>query len=146
MSINVLYAVLVLGGVGIALGLLLGVASRALSVQRDERFDAIVAALPGANCGGCGFAGCAAMAQALLDGKADVTACPVGGESVTTQLGTLLGVETKKNTRLTALVRCSGGVRAKKKFEYNGLSDCVAAMKLGAGGPLACPFGCIGLG
>ncbi len=146
MVMEILSAVLVLGGMGGGFGLLLAVAARLLAVKQDPRLESIIQELPGANCGGCGFAGCSTFAQAMLDGNAEVNGCPVGGEKLSAKLAELLGVETKKNTRLTALVRCSGGVRAQKKFEYSGLQDCVAAMKLGAGGPMECPYGCIGLG
>ena len=143
---NVLSAVLVLGGLGGALGLVLAGASRVFAVETDQRLDDLLRVLPGANCGACGYAGCPSLAQALLDGKADVCACPAGGEALTAALAEILGLELKKNTRLTALVRCSGGARAKKKFEYAGLPDCVAAMRLSSGGPIACQYGCIGLG
>ncbi len=146
MSINVLYAVLVLGGLGGGLGLILAVASRLLAVKEDDRLAQVESLLPGVNCGGCGFAGCSAYARAILSGEAEAGGCPVGGEELQVKLAEFMGVELKKNTRLTALVRCSGGARAQKKFEYSGLQDCVAAMKLGAGGPMECPYGCIGLG
>jgi len=143
---NVLSAVLVLGGLGAVLGVILAAASKVFAVQTDERLDDILRVLPGTSCGTCGYAGCAGLAKALLEGKAEVNACPVGGEALAASLAGLLGVEPKRNTRVVALVRCSGGARARKRFEYVGLPDCVAAMELGAGGPLACLYGCMGLG
>lgn len=137
-------AILILGGLGLFFGAALAVASRIFAVPKDERLDRITEALPGANCGGCGYAGCGTYAQAVLDG-ADCSLCPVGGEEVGNQLCDIMGVERKKNTRLTALVRCSGGIRALNKYEYAGITDCNAAMKI-AGGPKECVFGCIGLG
>ena len=143
---NILSAVLVLGGLGGLCGLVLAGASKVFSIQTDPRLDDILNALPGTNCGACDYILCASMAQALLDGNAEVTACPVGGEALSTTLSELLDMGTQKGPRQTALVRCSGGVRAQKKFEYAGMNDCVAAMKLGSGGPMACQYGCIGLG
>ena len=143
---NVLSAVLVLAGMGAVLGVILAAASKVFAVKTDERLDDVLRILPGANCGACGYSGCSGLATALLDGEAEVNACPVGGDAVASALAGVLGVELKRNTRLTALVRCSGGARAKKKFEYLGLPDCVAAMQLGSGGPMACQYGCIGLG
>ncbi len=142
---EILIAMLVLGGIGLVFGLLLAAASRVFAVEKDSRLEEILQALPGANCGGCGYAGCQTFAQALLDNKAQVGGCPVGGVAVTEKLASILGVETQKNTRLTALVKCSGGVRALRKFDYVGIADCQAAMKIGDGA-LACPYGCIGLG
>lgn len=142
---EILTAVLVLGGLGLGLGLVLALASRAFAVEADSRLDGIMAVLPGANCGGCGYAGCSAFARALLDGKAGAGGCPVGGVAVSEKLAGILGIETEKNTRLTALVKCSGGLRASKKYDYVGISDCRSAMYVG-GGPLECQYGCIGLG
>ncbi len=143
---DILSAVCTLGGLGVFFGLILAGASKLFNVEEDPRLTAIMGVLPGANCGGCGQAGCGQLAEALLAGTAEVSACPVGGETCAAQIAEILGVETKKNTRLTAMVRCSGGVRAKKKFAYAGLSDCTAAMRIGGGGPNECTYGCIGLG
>ncbi len=139
-------AVLTLGGLGVGFGLLLAVASRVFAVETDERLEALISALPGANCGGCGYAGCSTFAAMVLEGKAPVGGCPVGGSDVTENVARISGRRVTKNKRMTALVRCSGGERALRKFAYEGLSDCVAAMKVGGDGPMACSYGCIGLG
>lgn len=75
----VLIGVGVLGGLGLVLGLLLTVANKVFEIPSDPKRDAVRNALPGANCGGCGFAGCDALADAIAAGKAPVNACPVGG-------------------------------------------------------------------
>ena len=142
----ILNAVLVLGGIGVVLGGLLAVAARVFSVPADERLEAVLEALPGANCGGCGFAGCGAFAGAVVNGDGKTDGCPVGGQEATEKICKIMGIETTKNMRLTALVKCSGGLRARNKFEYAGISDCTAAMKIGGGGPKECRYGCIGLG
>ena len=143
--LNILFAVLVLGALGLVFGAILAFASKVFAVDKDDRFDHIVEVLPGANCGGCGFAGCSTYAEAIIEGNADINCCPVGGDAVMAKIAEIMGVELKKNMRLTAVVRCNGGVRAKKKYDYLGLTDCVAASKL-AGGPLECKYGCLGLG
>ena len=76
---EILSAIAVLGVMGAAFGGILAVASRVFAVKTDERLPKLVDALPGANCGGCGFAGCQAYAQAVLDGRASVGQCGVGG-------------------------------------------------------------------
>ena len=139
------YAVLALGGMGLVLGFLLSAAAKVFHVETDRRIEEIERVLPGANCGGCGFAGCGSFAEALVTGTAQASGCPVGGAAVTEQLCEILGIEVEKNTRLTALVRCSGGARARNKFDYQGIADCHAAMRI-AGGYKECPYGCIGLG
>lgn len=140
-----LYAVLVLGLLGAVFGLVLAIASKLFEVKKNPLLEPISNVLPGANCGGCGYAGCAAFAQAVIDGKAEPNGCVVGGESCAEKIAEILGVEVKKNTRLAAFVNCSGGNNAKKKFQYIGISDCHAAMRI-SGGPTECAYGCIGLG
>lgn len=142
---NLLYAVLVLGTAGALFGLLLAVAARVFAVKKDERVDQILEALPGANCGGCGFAGCAAYADALVKGEAQVGACAACTAENQEKIAGIMGVELKQNIRLTALVRCSGGTRAAKRYEYLGIRDCAAAAKL-SGGPNECAYGCLGMG
>ncbi len=83
MSITgILIAAACVGIVGIFVGLFLGVAGIKFKVEVDEKEEAVLAALPGNNCGGCGFAGCSGLAAAIAKGEAAVNTCPVGGEEV----------------------------------------------------------------
>jgi len=146
-TMNILYAVLTLGVLSGAFGLLLAVASKVFEVKTDARLDLILDCLPGANCGGCGYAGCAACAAAILEGKAPVNACPSCSGLQTSRIAAVMGVKVEAAERRVAFVRCSGGDRAGHKFDrYVGLDDCVAAMKVSGDGPLDCSFGCLGLG
>lgn len=142
---NILIALAVLGGLGALFGAALAVASKVFAVEKDPRLDEIIEVLPGANCGGCGFAGCSTFAAALLDGTAHPGGCPVGGEECGKKCAEILGIEMEKNTRLAAFVACSGGIHALRRYEYVGISDCASAAKL-AGGPAECRYGCLGLG
>ena len=81
MITNVIYAVLVLGVIAVVFGLILSVAAKAFEVKVDERLPKIQACLAGANCGGCGYPGCAGCAEAILAGKAPVTACAPAGRA-----------------------------------------------------------------
>ena len=72
---EILYAVLVLGIMGAVFGAVLAIASKVFAVKTDERLPKLIEALPGANCGGCGFAGCQAYAQAVLEGRAEIGLC-----------------------------------------------------------------------
>ena len=74
----ILFPILVVGGLGVLFGIILGIAAIKFRVERDPKIDSIREALPGANCGGCGFAGCDALAEAIATGKAPVNGCPVG--------------------------------------------------------------------
>ena len=143
---SVLYAVLVLGVLGCLFGGLLAVASRIFAVERDPRADEIHAILPGANCGGCGFAGCAACAAAIAAGDAPVNACPVCSGEQTSAIAAIMGVEVTAGERKVAFVKCAGGNRSNKKYEYIGIEDCVGAMKVAGNGPLECAYGCLGFG
>ena len=80
--IGILIATLIVGGVGLFIGLFLGLSEKVFAVEVNEKEEAILAVLPGNNCGGCGYAGCAGLAQAIAEGKAEVNACPVGGTAV----------------------------------------------------------------
>lgn len=143
---TVLYAVLVLGVLGLVFGGGLAVASKVFEVKKDPRVEEIRATLPGANCGGCGFAGCDACATAIASGAAPVNACPVCSGEQTTHIAAIMGVEVEAAERRVAFVKCAGGNRSNKKYEYIGIEDCVGAMKIAGNGPLECAYGCLGFG
>ena len=86
----VLIGVGVLGGLGLVLGLLLTVANKVFEIPSDPKRDAVRNALPGANCGGCGFAGCDALADAIAAGQAPVNACPVGGAATAAEIAKIM--------------------------------------------------------
>ncbi len=143
---EILFAALSFAALGGVIGLLLAIASKAFAVPVNEKAEKISELLPGANCGGCGYSGCGACAEAIAEGKAKVNACTVGGEEVANAVAEVLGVKAEKTVRLRAQVMCSGTTElAKKKYIYDGIPDCVSAMQLGGGSKL-CPNGCIGLG
>ncbi|PLX81353.1 MAG: ferredoxin [Desulfuromonas sp.] len=141
-----LASVLSLAGIGLTAAIALGVAARKFAVEVDPRELAILEALPGANCGACGFPGCAGYAKALVAGKIDPNQCPPGGAETVAVLARILGVEAVSSLPEVAVVVCQGDRRhAKDRYHYLGLQDCSAAQKV-AGGPKLCPAGCLGLG
>ena len=152
---EILIGIGVLGGLGLLFGLVLSIASKVFYVETDPRLEPLTEALPGANCGGCGYSGCAAYAQAVLEGKAPVGKCASGGDESAEKMAEIMGVKAEKVTRRVALVRCSGfkgvdeegkATGAKMKGNYEGLHDCLAATKVAGRGPLICKFGCLGFG
>ena len=143
---SVVYAVLVLGVLGCLFGGGLAMASKVFAVEKDPRVEEIQSTLPGANCGGCGFAGCAACAAAIASGAAPVNACPVCSGEQTSAIAAIMGVEVTAAARQVAFVKCAGGNRAGRKYEYVGIDDCVGAMKIAGNGPLECAYGCLGFG
>ena len=152
----IVFAILMLGGLGLAFGLILAAASKVFYVETDPRLDALNECLPGANCGGCGYAGCGAYAEAVLNGEAPIGACASGGNECAQAMAAIMGVKAEAVTRKVALVRCSGARvydkdgnlarGAKIKAEYEGFKDCLSASKVGGNGPIACKYGCLGFG
>lgn len=142
---NIVTAILVLGIMGGVFGLILAIASKVFEVQKDPREEEILALLAGANCGGCGYAGCADCAAHILDGSAPVSACAPAGPENAAAIAKVMGVTLREEAKHVAFVKCNGGVNASKRFEYRGVQDCVAAAKI-ADGPLDCAFGCLGFG
>ncbi|MGE5560632.1 MAG: RnfABCDGE type electron transport complex subunit B [Chloroflexota bacterium] len=142
-----LAAVISLGLSGLVFGGLLGFAAIKFAVPVDETAAAVREVLPGANCGGCGYAGCSALADAIAKGEAPVNKCPVGGADVAAKVAAIMGVEAPAGEREVARVRCWGGCeRAADRFAYVGVQDCVAASMITGGGQKACSAGCLGFG
>ena len=133
----------VLGGV---LGFILAIASKIFAVKVDERVPKIIDALPGANCGGCGYAGCAALAEAIAKGEAKINSCAVGGKDSANAIAEIMGEKAADSVRMRAQVMCSGTSEcAKRKYVYEGAHDCISLSKLD-GGFKTCPNGCLGFG
>lgn len=145
MSIGI--AAAVAGGISLLIGLLLGLAGKVFAVKTDEKEAAVRAALPGNNCGGCGYAGCDALAAAIARGEAPPNACPVGGSAVAKEIAEIMGVETTAVQRQVAYVHCAGTCEAQKlSYQYYEAQDCrQAAVAPGHAGK-ACAYGCFGLG
>lgn len=141
-----MWAVVVIGVIGLIFGCLLEYASVIFHVDKDPRIDEVIGLLPGANCGGCGFAGCGAYAKAVVEDGADVTKCSVGGDATIKGIADIMGVKAEQGIKKTARVLCGGTCdNAGDKYTYFGVSDCRAAARL-AGGAKQCSYGCLGLG
>ncbi|HUT33671.1 MAG TPA: RnfABCDGE type electron transport complex subunit B [Planctomycetota bacterium] len=146
MAALIILAVVLLGVLGVGFGVGLAVAAKRFHVAMDPRVEEVLAALPGANCGSCGYAGCEGYAAAVVKGEAGPDVCAPGGPACARRIAAILGVETGEHVARRAVVHCRGGSGvAKVQFEYHGVRDCAAAMLL-QGGAKLCKFGCIGLG
>ena len=153
---EIIISIAILGGLGLVCGLVLAAASKIFYVESDPRLDLLNEALPGANCGGCGYAGCGGYAEAVLNGEAEIGKCASGGNECAQAMAAIMGIKAEAVTRKVALVRCSGAKTydengnltkgAKIKANYEGFHDCVAASKVGGNGPLSCKYGCLGYG
>ena len=146
----ILIAVIVLGAIALISAIVLYAVSKKFAVQEDPRIGQVVELLPGANCGGCGFAGCAGMADALVKGadlgSIDGLMCPVGGADVMGQVADLLGMAVANTYPMVAVVRCNGTCEHRPRIvEYDGLHSC-HAVNATCAGETGCGFGCLGCG
>ena len=143
----IIIAAAAVGGTGILVGLILGIAGERLKVEVDEREEKIMGVLPGNNCGGCGYPGCSGLASAIVKGEAPVGQCPVGGPSVAAAIGEIMGVAAEEGGRKVAFVKCGGNCeKANQDYEYTGVEDCQAVAYVPNKGPKSCNYGCMGFG
>jgi RnfABCDGE-type electron transport complex B subunit len=126
-------------------GTLLGIASKVFYVWEDPRIAEVENVMAGANCGGCGYTGCAACAAAIVENRAPVNACIVGGATSAQKAAAVMGMEVGAAESLTSENTCTGGSRAPEKYYYMGVQDCRAAHMLYAGAK-ECGVGCLGFG
>ncbi|MCR5654350.1 MAG: RnfABCDGE type electron transport complex subunit B [Lachnospiraceae bacterium] len=144
---TVITAAVLIGGLGLFVGLFLGVAAIKFHVEVDPKEEEVLKALPGNNCGGCGFPGCSGLAAAIAKGEADVGTCPVGGEPVAQKIAEIMGVEAGSSERMVAFVKCHGDCeQTRQDYDYSGAEDCTMLSFVPNGGPKSCNQGCLGFG
>ncbi len=145
---TVIWAIVILGALGLLFGILLAIAGKVFAVEKDPKEEAVRAVLAGANCGACGYPGCDGYAAAVAKGDAPVNGCVPGGAAAAEAIGDIMGVSAGAGSASMAFVRCSGTCgHTKEKFVYEGLSSCLAATRLGGGsGANVCAAGCMGYG
>ena len=140
----IIQTALTIGGAGLVCGGALALAARFLAVKEDPRVAEVDEILPGANCGGCGYAGCAAYAEAVVLEDAPINLCAPGGAEILDKLADATGQTAQMAEHQVAVVLCGGEVEnAPRKFDYNGVADCRAAHETG-GGDKVCTYGCLG--
>jgi formate dehydrogenase beta subunit len=138
--------VVLMGALGTAVGIGLALASKIFYVWVDPRIEAVEDALPGANCGGCGYPGCSANAAAIVSGESSASSCVAGGPEVASDIAEIMGVKLEAREPDIAKPGCTYGIQeADLKYSYNGAMDCRGAALL-SGGSKVCPIGCLGLG
>lgn len=146
MLIDILTAFAVVVSVGLFFGILLALFIHFFGIEEDEKTKQIRAALPGINCGACGFKGCNDYAEALAKGIAKPNLCIPGAEDTAKELGAILGVEVDEPKDMVAFVHCNGTCDAtSEKAEYEGIESCRARTMV-YGGTKSCNYGCIGCG
>lgn len=141
----IVIATILIAVIGLVGAILLVIASKVFAVTEDERIKSAELVLPGANCGGCGYAGCADYAKAVVGG-APTNLCIAGGAAVTEKLSAIMGVEAGASTEYKAMVACKGDAdHTTKRYTYHGIPTCKACNLL-YNGDLSCPYGCLGYG
>ena len=143
----IVIATVVVAVVGIVIGIILGVAGEKFKVEVDPREEAVLDALPGNNCGGCGYAGCSGLAAAIAKGEAEVGACPVGCAPVAAKIGSIMGKDAGEAVHMVAYVKCAGTCdQAGVDYNYIGEQSCHMVKQISNGGPKSCNHGCLGFG
>ena len=142
-----LFTILTLCALGILSAVILYFVARKFRVEEDPRIDEVEKMLPGANCGGCGFAGCRGMADALVkrDDISDLF-CPVGGGDCMKAIASYLGKAAAEKQPEVATVRCGGTCAKRPRTNaYDGAKSCAVAASLYVG-ETGCAYGCLGYG
>jgi electron transport complex protein RnfB len=140
-----LIAIISVGVLGGFLGVVIGIVAKVFAVEVDERIEGVEDLLPGANCGGCGFAGCSDFAKGVVAEVATPDQCPVCSADDVKSIADYLGIVAEEKEKKVAVVRCSGDAKNTVRSLYNGVRDCRSAV-LVAGGAKGCDYGCLGFG
>jgi len=143
---SILLAVGIVAGFGLVFGVGLSVAAAVMDIPADERVERLLEALPGVNCGACGFSGCEGYAQAIAGEGALCNLCTPGMDAVALSLADIMGIPAQGVIEFNALVRCCGTRnQCGPRFDYRGERSCAAAAQL-YNGPRDCAYGCLGYG
>lgn len=147
MNTIVIWTIAVLFGLGLVLAMVLYFVADKFKVEENPLIDEVERVMPGANCGGCGFAGCRAFAQSCVEAEnLDNNFCPVGGNGTMKKVAAVLGLEVREKAPQVAVVRCNGTCENRPSVnEYDGLRSCRVEAMLYKG-ETACPYGCLGCG
>lgn len=142
--LTILWSLLVLLVLAAVFGFVLAVLGKKLAVHEDERIGQVREHLSGANCGGCGYAGCDAFAKAIVEGTADINACSATSAENKKKIAEIMGKSIDAEETMI-VVACKGGNNAVDKYEYMGYGNC-KSMELLGGGRKQCKWGCLGMG
>ena len=147
MNSTIIWTIAILTVLGLLLAAVLFWVASKFKVEEDPRIDEVEKAMPGANCGGCGYAGCRAFADSAVKApNLDNHFCPVGGNEVMKKVADILGYEVRQKAPQVAVVRCNGSCGNRPLTNiYDGVQSCRVKAALYSG-DTACAFGCLGCG
>ncbi|MCM8785063.1 MAG: RnfABCDGE type electron transport complex subunit B [Candidatus Omnitrophica bacterium] len=137
-------SILVVGLLGLFFGIFLSFVYTKFKIEENPLFSKIYELLPKANCGACGFAGCSAFAESLIENKTTPEKCVMVDKLSLVKICEILGIEAEKKEKFVARILCHGGVNAKKKFEYTTIKTCNALNAI-FDTNFECIYGCLGL-
>lgn len=144
---SVLYAFLTIGILAFILGVALEFAAKKFATEKDEKLTELEKIMPGVNCGGCGYAGCSAYAEAVAKGEAEIGRCAPGGKALALSMAAIMGVsDISEPEKQVAFIACRGDVNhTQLDAKYDGILDCRAASLL-FNGNKGCKAGCLHFG
>ena len=142
---SILTVVAIVAVLAVVFAVLIVLVSKICYVKEDERVSAVSEKLAGANCGGCGYAGCADYAKALVEGKATLNSCGATPCEEKEQIAKILDIPFTAVSTDYAIVKCAGGRDCLTKFDYVGNDDC-NFINANFKGNKACSFACLGGG
>jgi electron transport complex protein RnfB len=146
MESDIVWAMVIMGSLGVFFGVGLAIASKFFLITRDQRIERIEAVLPGVNCGACGAPGCSGFAEGVVSMNFPVTGCIVGGKAVADLVADIMGMASSEVVPKIAIVHCQGNhENAVDRAGYAGVTDCHAAILINNGSK-GCEYGCLGLG
>ena len=147
MTQTIIWTIAIITLLGVLLAVVLYLVAKKFKVEEDPRIDEVEKVLPGANCGGCGYAGCHAFAASCVGApNLDNNFCPVGGNETMKKVAAVLGMEVKEKAPVVAVVRCNGTCENRPRTnEYGGYQSCRVKSSLYCG-DTGCLFGCLGCG
>ncbi|OOM82234.1 electron transport complex subunit RsxB [Clostridium puniceum] len=137
----------VMAGIGTVFGFILAYANKKFSIEVNPLIHVVEDVLPKGQCGACGYAGCAAYAEAVvLNPEVPPNLCVPGKDAIAKAVAEITGKVAEQVEPRIAHVRCKGSIdKAVLSYEYKGIKDCTAASLI-QGGPKGCKNGCVGFG
>lgn len=144
---TIIWTIAVITVLGLLLSVSIYLVAKKFKVEEDPRIDEVEAVMPGANCGGCGFAGCRAFATSCVGAdNLDNNYCPVGGNETMKKVAGILGMTVAEKAPMVAVVRCNGTCANRPKTtDYDGVQSCRVKASLYSG-DTGCSYGCLGCG
>jgi Na+-translocating ferredoxin:NAD+ oxidoreductase RNF subunit RnfB len=142
-----LLPIIIVVSLGLIAGIILSIAGKFFTVEKNPLTEKVRAELPGINCGACGYVGCDPYAEALTSVEgAMANLCIPGGGEVVAKICEILDIPQEEVASKYAVLLCSGTLdKTEYVMDWRSLQSC-AANKLFYRGRGACYQTCLGYG